>query len=200
MPAPQPIAASNIAAQAFRYLEKSPISSFADDSEEASAATAQYPLALDMCLEAGDWSFASTLRDLSERAATVDMVTDEDLPHVYTPPADVLRLRDVGPEGTRWRLDADGLRADAEAPLRIRYTARVTNEAALPAAFQTAVALRLAALLAPRFLNTQSKVQALQDEARYQLKEALRQDARNASHLRYDGLADQGDWVTEARL
>jgi hypothetical protein len=105
----------------------------------------------------------------------------------------------VGDGWTRGRRDREGLRADEAAPLVIRYTGTVDNEAALPATFQTAVALALAVLLAPRWLGTQSKAEALRADAARILKQAMREDARMASEARYDGGPDQGDWVAEAR-
>lgn len=196
---PEPIAASTIAAQAFRFMELSPISSFADDSEQAQSAFEQYPLALNTCLEACDWSFASTFAALPPALPGPTVTVDPDLPHLFQLPEDVVVLREVGQGGTRWRRDRAGLRADEPGPLRVRYTGRITDEANLPAMFQTAVALRLAVLLGPRWLGTQSKMDSLRRDADVALKQAMRADARQASTVRYDGLPDQGDWVHEAK-
>jgi hypothetical protein len=195
---PTPIAASTIVAQAFRFMEASPISSFDDDSEQAQAAAEQYPTALAQCLEAADWSFASTLAFLPPAELPVTGVADPDLPYLFALPGACVRVQEVGDGDVRWRRDSLGLRADDVGPLRIRYTATVSNETSLPANFRLAVALHLAVLLGPRWLTTQSKMQALQSQAEDALKKAIRQDARNASSARYDGGADEGDWVTEA--
>lgn len=197
---PDPIATSTIAAQAFRLMEKSPIASFADDSEEAQAAAEQYPIAMQMCLEACDWSFASYLRELPEIAALPDGVPpDTDLPYNFARPGNCVALREVGDAFTGWRLDAEVLRASDPAPLRVRYTGTVANEAALPALFQTAVAYTLAALLAPRWVGTRTKVSDLNDMAATMLKRAMARDGGQASAARYDGQLDTGDWATEAR-
>lgn len=196
---PLPIAASTIAAQAFRFLELSPISSFADDTPQARDASEQYPLALASCLSACDWSFASVLASLAQVIPGPTVAPDATLPYLYALPGDVVTLREVGDFNTRWRRDREGLRADQAAPLVIRYTGSIENEAALPATFQTAVALALAVLLAPRWLETQSKAEALKADAARLLKQAMREDARMASEARYDGTPDQGDWVAEAR-
>ena len=195
---PTPIAASTIVAQAFRFMEASPISSFDDDSEQAQAAAEQYPTALAICLEAADWAFASTLAFLPQAVLDPVQAIDPDLPYVFSLPAGCSRIQEVGDGDMRWRRDLLGLRADDPGPLRIRYTAEITNEAALPANFRLAVALQLALLLAPRWLTTQSKIQGLQQQAEVALKTAMRQDARNASQARYDGLEDQGDWARDA--
>jgi hypothetical protein len=196
---PTPIAASTIAAQAFRELEMAPISSFADDSEQAAAASEQYPQALNMCLAAADWGFASVFHTLSASDQPTDSTIDPDLPQFYTLLGDVIVLREVGDRYTRWRQDRDGLRSDTGAPLRIRYTGTVSDEASLPARFQLAVALHLASLLAPRWLGTASKVQDLSKRAGIALKQAAREFSRSASDARYDGLDEQDDWVAEAR-
>lgn len=200
MPAPVPIAASTIAAQAFRLMERGPISSFGDDSDQARDAAEQYPLALDACLEAADWSFASVYAELP-RVTTLPLTVtaDPDLPYLYAMPADIVILREVGDGCTRWRRDRAGLRADDPGPLPVRYTGRIDNEAQLPAMFQTAVSHALAVLLAPRWLGTQAKIEALRRDAQATLKAAMRHDARQSSGARYDGLDEQPDWVSEAR-
>jgi hypothetical protein len=194
-----PIAASTIAGQAFRLMELSPISSFGDDSPQARDAAEQYPIALESCLSACDWSFASRLVFLPAVVPDAQVATDPTLPHLYALPGDCLVLREVGDKCTRFRLDMDGLRADHPPLLPLRYTARIETEARLPAAFQTAVAYALAVLLGPVHLGTQGKLEALERRAGGALDKATREDARTASDARYDGLADQGDWVAEAR-
>lgn len=196
---PTVIAASTIVASAFRYMELSPISSLADDSEEALAAGEQYPSALRECLEASDWSFASRLVFLPRALLPLTVAADPDLPYTYALPGDLVRIHEVGDAFAAWRRDMDSLRADHPGPLRLRYTAMISNEAALPATFRDAVALRLACLLGPRWLTTASKLDRLvqlQDRA---LKMAARQDGRNASPNRYDDNDAGGDWVSEAR-
>jgi hypothetical protein len=195
---PDPIAASSIAAQAFRFLELAPISSFEDDSEQAADAAQAYPIALNSCLSAADWSFASVYANLPEIEPAPGVAIDPAMPWLFEAPGDLVKLREVGSRWTRWRLDKIGIRANHGAPLPVRYTARIEDEAALPDTFQTAVSLALAVLLAPRWLTTSSKIDALKGDARATLEAAMREDSRMASLERYDGGADQGDWVEEA--
>jgi len=190
------LANSGIVAQAFRFIERRPPASFDDATEEAVAATEQYPLALGHCLARSDWSFASTRAALS---AKLDPFPDPVLPHLYHLPPDCVRVHEVGRDGSRWRIDREGLRADAPAPLTIRYTARIDNETRLPDLFRTAVSLRLAWLLAPRYLETRTKIADLDAQWRDIIKQAAREDARTASASRYDGLPDQPDWVEAAQ-
>ncbi len=193
-----PIAASTIAGQCFRLLELSPISSFGDDTPQARDAAEQYPLAMGSCLSACDWSFASTVASLPEAQPGETDAADPNLPFLYKLPADLVKLREVLDPAVRYRIDKLGLRADMSGHLTIRYTAQVDDEAGLPATFQTAVAHALALLLAPRWLGTQSKIERLERKATNFLSDAMQEDGRSGSDARYDGLDDQGDWVTEA--
>jgi hypothetical protein len=199
---PSPIAASTIAAQAFRFMEMGPVSSFADDSPQAQDAAEQYPRAMGMCLEGYDWSFASTLAHLPEAVRPATLAAEAALPYLYALPGDVIVLREVGApdafDRPRWRLDRGFLRADAPGPLRVRYTGRIENEAILPSLFQTAVAAQLALLLAPRWLQTMSKIQWLRASLDDGMQAAIRADARMASAGRYDDRPEARDWVTEA--
>jgi hypothetical protein len=197
---PTPTATSGIVSQAFRLMEMSPPSSFADDSAEATAAAEQYPVALNICLEANDWSFASVLALLPEIDDLPDGVAaDADLPHTFAIPADCLILHQVGDINTRWRRDREMLRADDPGPLTVRYTATITNETALPATFKTAVAYQLAALLGARFVGTAAMQQTLFQSATATLRQAMARDRGQASQSRWDGGPMQGDWATEAQ-
>ena len=170
-------------------------------ANEGATAIEAYPVALNTCLEYADWSFASVQRILPQASLPIGSGADPDLPYFFELPAGMVRLHEVGDaDGTAgWRRDAEGLRCDTAGPLRIRFTAIVADETALPAHFQTAVALHLAALLAPRWMPTASKQDRIEARARDALAQAARQDARQASSQRYDGLPDTGDWVRSAR-
>uniref|UniRef100_A4WPN1 Uncharacterized protein n=1 Tax=Cereibacter sphaeroides (strain ATCC 17025 / ATH 2.4.3) TaxID=349102 RepID=A4WPN1_CERS5 len=193
-----PIATSIIAAQACRYMEVAPISSFGDGSELAAAMAEMYPIALRACLEQADWEFASVLVRLPAAVPAATVATDDEMPNLYTLPGDLVKVREVGDADTIWHIDREGLRASDAAPLRVRYTGTIETEARLPAEFQLAVAAKLASLMGPRWLGAQSKIDALRAEAEDLLKTAMRSSARAASEMRYDGLDDEGDWVAEA--
>ena len=194
-----PIATSTIVAQAWRFMELAPISSFDDDTEQARSAAEQYPNAPRECLARADWSFASIVATLPEALRPATVADDPDLPYFYQRPAGLVQLLEVGTPDTVWRLDRDGLRASDPAPLRVRYTGEITNEAILPAAFQNAVSLRLALLLGPRWLGTQSKLRILEQQFDIELARAKKQDSRSASGRRYDNSLTSGDdWSQSA--
>lgn len=192
-------AAASIPAQAFRFMELAPISSFGDDTPHAQDAADQYPIARRMCLEACDWSFASRVAALPPRSLP-SYDPDPDLHWAFAAPGDCVRLIEVGDPWVTWRRDGNLIRADQAGPLRVRYTADVTDEGQMPALFQTAVALRLAALLAPMWVGSDSKTQSLDQRAALALQAAMRTDARQASQQRYDGrswgVEDWGDYAT----
>lgn len=194
----QPTANANIGAQAFRFMEMAPFSSFADDTPQAQDAADQYPVARHMCLEACDWSFASKVAALPE--ADTGAIIDPALAHSYSLPGDCLRMLHTLDRYVRWRIDGNILRADRSGPLPIRYTADVQDDQRMTAAFQTALALRLAALLSPRWVGADSKTNALEQRADLALRQAMKLDGRSASIERYDGeepgVTDWAGWAT----
>jgi hypothetical protein len=199
MPALLP-ATSTIVAQAFRFMEVSPIAGFGEDSDEARMTAEAYPDALRACLEHTDWSFASRFETLPMAVMPVTGGDDPDLPWFFSLPEGLVRVHTLTDStgAVAWRRDAEGIRSDTAGPLYIRYTRLVTNEAQLPANFKTAVALHLAGLLAPRFGLTASKLDRIEQMARNRLLTASAQDASQASAARYDDQPDTGDWATEA--
>lgn len=188
-----------IARQACIAMERTAPSSLDDDSDLARDIGAFYPEVRDRLLEAADWSFASKLAYLPPRPLAEGEAVDADLPHTYAFPADALKLLEVGTGLEKWRRDALGLRADVAPPLRVRYTAGSVAEAAWPAEFRAAVSLALAVELAPKWLQTATRMQDIERRAEKALNKAMRNHSRDASPARYDGLDDQGDWVSEAR-
>jgi len=156
-----------------------------------------YPTALDFCLTSEDWTFASRLADLPP-ATSATAPADPDLPYLYQLPADCVMLRDVYDDQIAWRRDGDFLRADAEAGIKIRYTARTETESKMPAPFREWVSLRLAIMLAPTWLQSRSKRRDLYDLAERALVDAKARDRVAGSGRRWDGDGEMSDWVSEA--
>lgn len=196
-----PIAASNIAAQAFRMAELAPLSSFLDASQQAEDARAHFTSAMGVCLEAADWSFASALVTLPQ-AYSGNEAVDDALPYIYQLPPNCLLVREVRTSVgfARWRRDAAFLRADRPAPLVVRYTREIVDEARLPQTFQHAVSALMAALLAPRWVSSRTKTADLHVNATDAMGAAKRADQRQASSARYDGNPGYtgDDWVAGA--
>ena len=192
------IATSLIAQTAFRLMGLRPISSYSDDSDEAVAAAEQYDHALNLCLEAVDWGFASIVASLPPVASAVAI--DPRLPYAFALPGDCLVLREVITEYAKYRRDNAILRADVEGPLVIRYTARVTNEALMPETFGSAVAHQLALVLAPTFVEVQGKIDQIASGLQMALRTAARTDARTSSSSDWREDHVQGDWAGAATL
>lgn len=192
------IAASTIAAQAFRFMEMDPIGSFADGSPQAAAAAEQYPAALDFSLEAHDWSFARKLAALPQIVGVDGL--DPDLPFRYSLPSDCVRLRKVCTSwsGYRWRQDGRIIRSNQALSLDIRYTFRIQNEALLPASFQTVVSLALAVRLMPVWVSSRTKRADVRKELTDAIAAAWTADQHSASYERMDGRPEQPDWACEA--
>lgn len=197
---PIAIATSTIAQQAFRFMEMRPPASFGDSSEQATSAVEQYDVALAMCLEAVDWSFASAIASLPPVADETVTTADSRYPYAYALPGDCLMFREVLVTGAAYRLDENHLRCDIEGPLPVRYTRRITNETRMPGTFQTAVALQLAVLLAPRWVEVSSKIDRLEERLGDAIRRAAKTDARTASPTGWHAEANGIDWATEARL
>lgn len=192
-----PIATSDIARQAFIDLELGPIASFDDGGEYPELARGGLQPAIRLCLEQGDWGFASRLASLPE---TTPDIADAALAHAYALPADLVRIQRVGEEGCEpeWRIDETLIRADQTAPLIIRYTRLITTEARMPQLFRRAAAARLAADMAPHILKSQSRSERLARDAKAYLDEAKRALARTASGRRHDGRDRRENWAEAA--
>ena len=194
--------ASTIIGQALRFMQLAPVARHDPTSELLPALRDAFGDAIDECLAAYDWSFASVLVSLPQ--AFPALTAESELPTMCMLPGDLVQLREVRPVGTRWRLDGSTLRTSAEAPVTIRYTARITREEALPAAFQTAVALQIALLLGARWAGGAIQPEDLAMLATKTLKQAMRDDTRHASPVRAMPLPDlgygtaDGDWASEA--
>lgn len=196
---PLDIATSTIVQQCFRALETTLPSSLDDNSKHARDAKEQYPIALEIALEANDWSFASRQVSLPPVSLPDGVAEDADMPVCYKLPTDCVRLMEVVDPDTIWRLDEGRLiRADAEGGLVIRYTRKIDSEDRLPATFRTAVAMQLAVLLAPSYVRTQSRRDRLASAAGDMLNQAKSADKRSASSSRWDGLERKSDWASEA--
>lgn len=195
---PSSSAIATIGTLAFQAMELAPFSSFADDTPQARDAAGQYPVARRMCLEACDWSFASIAVQLPQIVST-GIPVDPSLPYAYNLPGDCIIFRHPLDLDIRWRLDGRTLRAEWPGLLPVRYSRDIDNENIMPATFQAALALRLAAMMSPRWVGDDRKVQSLESRAEMALKSAMKQDARSASLERYDGqpwgIDNWADWA-----
>lgn len=194
-----PIATSGIAAQAMEYLELRPVSSTADDSDDARALKRALPVARRMCLEAGDFTVASRMAQVFEEAGS-DADLHPDFQYGYGLPSDLVVLRDVFSDDQPISYTRQGkhLLTECAGRVVIRYTRDEENELILPPFLQQAVALQTAILMADLRSTSASKKEMLARRLQDAMRQARRADRAGASPDRYDEWAGQGDWVTEA--
>lgn len=190
------LATSTIIAQAFRLLKLGRPSSLADDDERVATARDFYPQALDMVIEANDWSFASHITSLSE-TTDAEAGADARLPFIYALPNDCLTVREIIGYSASWRRDGRFLRADIAENIDLRYTRKLTNESMLTSAARHIVALQLAIMMAPTWVETLSDRDRLSDMKVRALRDAARADAQTATPAHYREGAG-GEWAAEA--
>lgn len=195
---PSPSATSTIVTQAFRFMEVSPPSSLADADPKANAAKEQYPIALKACLEQEDFSFARKLVNLPSAELDDTAAQDPELKYFYAFPADLVKFRAIMDPTVKYRIEANGVRANVPAQLAVLYTFAVEEERSLPATFQIAVSYQLASLLAPTYVASRTKRADLKTDGAQALRTAIENDAVSASHARWDDQPEQGNWVHEA--
>jgi hypothetical protein len=198
-----PVAASAIAQQAFAELELRPLSSFGDDTPQATEAASALPRARAMVLGGYDWSFARALVNLPALtgSAMEALAADPRLPFAFALPAELEVLRGLHNTAQplctlAWRREGQTIRADAAAVSAL-ITRRLEREDLFPATVQHAMALQMAMLMAPRYLTTRSKVADLGQRLAEAVSRARSDDAMSASHHRRDGLSPSigDDWV-----
>lgn len=192
-----PSSTSGIVSQAFRLMEVTPPSSLDDASDKARDAKEQYGTALGMCLELEDFGFARRYAIMPVASLPDGEFADPDLPYFFTLPDDLVKLRSVVDSSIKWRRDDGFVRTDHNQPLHILYTRMIKKESALPATFRTAVSYQLAILLAPTYVGARTKRNELKLDGADALRIAVQNDNVSASHMRWDGQADQGDWASE---
>ena len=192
------VSTSTIVDQAVSELELDPMRAFGDDSDLAVDIDAKYQGAVKFCLEAEDWSFASTIADLPRATPGDPPAEDPSLIYLYKLPDHCVKLREVLDLGFSWRADARFLLADQAGKRKIRYTRWIHNEEQMPDSFIDFVALRLAIKLAPRWLQSRAKRGDL-----YTMMKDAQADAKSADRVvssgrRWDGGEMVSDWVSEA--
>lgn len=200
---PLNLAASGIIGQALRFMRLSPIARHDPASDLLPALRDAFEQGIEDLLASCDWSFASTLALLPPCTLPMGSVSDDTLTSTAMLPGDLVRPRQIWPGGARWRIDGRTLRHDAPRAVTLRYTARVTRDEALSATFRTALALHIALRLGGRWAGAGFDPQGVEDAAVTTLKEAMREDALQASRAPW---ADRGglvyghgnDWALEA--
>lgn len=168
------------------------IGTLTDGSSEALACSNHWDTSRDATLAAMDWTFARKRVELSQLATSPDFGWD----YQYQLPPDCLVPLFIN-EGAepKWIVEGNYLLTN-EGEVELVYTFRVTDPGAYTALFTDALAVRLAADIAPavtRKFELQQKLMQLFD---YKIKSAQSHDANIGNvHKREDMDADNYSWV-----
>jgi hypothetical protein len=128
--------------QAMSWLGGNLIISLGDDTNEARLCNANYADIRDAVIEANDWTFAITRRDLP--MSSVSPVNG--YANAFPIPSDILRVTDVN-DGQDWRIEGDSIVTN-EGSCKIRAVARITDPNRFSTLFRQTLAARIAADLA----------------------------------------------------
>lgn len=157
------------------------IISLDENSQPARACRRRYPHARDAVLRAYDWNFAARRASLPASATSPAF----GYANAFDLPPDCLLVRSLHDAGTTpWEVEGTRLLTSAPAPLRLIYTARVTNPGVFDSLFVDALATRLAADLCVQLTENTPRAQALLQLYELKLDEARRSDAREGDAAR----------------
>lgn len=165
--------------RALDMLGQSPIVSLEDVTTKAAACNRNYPLSRDYVLRAYPWNSASrraALPALAEAPAW-------GFARQFQIPPDCLRVLDTDGDlqGVVWRREGNRILCDEDAPLRIRYIARVEDPGELDAMVTDVVAAHLARSIAYTVTGSNSAVEAAAALYERMSREARMLDAREQS-------------------
>lgn len=162
------------------------ITSLDDDVKAARAMKSAYDFVLEAELRAHNWNFSIRRAEL----AALSSAPVWGFSYQYALPVDFLKLieiRDLYPNANvqdyrtapapLWQVEGGVLMSDAEAPLYIRYVARVSDTNSYDASFSEAMACRLAAECAEEITEASGKVQTAWKLYERAIMDALRADA-----------------------
>ncbi len=166
------------------------ILSLSDDVEAARSADSLWDIVRDAELRIRRWKFSITRASLAALVSTPDWGFD----YQYQLPSDCLRVVQVGEyypgvsltdyrsaDETEWRVEGRKILTNEAAPLKIRYIARIEDTGEWDAAFVEAFACRLAAELAERLTQSNTRRQLAWDEYKLAVGMAVRADAIEAA-------------------
>ncbi|MFN9542122.1 MAG: hypothetical protein ACK59B_02905 [Alphaproteobacteria bacterium] len=149
------------------------IVSLDEPSQAARACARRFPYARDAVLRSFDWNFAARRASLPALATAPAFGRAA----AFAVPSDCLLVRKVQDlADDAWEIEARTILADAPAPLRITYTARITNPVFFDVLFTDALVTRLAADLAVQLADSPARATSLHQLFREKLVHARTRD------------------------
>ncbi len=159
------------------------IVSISDNNEQGRAAARCWATARDRLLAAHPWNFAMARAQLAAHATAPAF----GYANAFPLPANCVRVWEIGDGCPPWpwtvesHQGAPAILTDMEAPLDIRYVARIETTGYWSAGFVEGMATVLAAELAPALTNSEGRTRTLQAEAAAVLSEGKRQDGQEGA-------------------
>lgn len=164
------------------------IVSLDEPSQAARACARRYPYARDAVLRSFDWNFATCRASLP--ALAEPPLFGRRL--AFALPIDCLLVRKVHDvTDADWEIEGRAILADAPAPLRITYTARITSPAQFDVLFTDALVTRLAADLAVQLSDSPARATSLNQLFREKLAHARARDTDEGTTTR----APRSTWL-----
>ena len=168
----------DIASRALVIIGSAPISSFADEGDEAVAANILYPMAVETLFGRYKWRFSTAMTQLSRLASAPDHKFDA----AYQKPSDLVALHGVyvNDQPIDYDIYEDRIMCDATSSDAVYadYTFK-PSESKWPAYFRTALIYELAAGLAMSVAGDPDMGKALSERARNEYLMATHQDSAN---------------------
>ena len=162
------------------------ITSISDDVESARVLNDVFDIVRDSELRANNWNFAMKRASI----AALTTVPVAEFSYEYQLPSDCLRVVEVGEDTPavsltsyrssrerEWAISGRKIETDLSSPLSIRYVSRVTDTGKFDAMFVTALACRLASVIANRITDLSDRRSLAMQEYRQAIFEAMRADA-----------------------
>lgn len=166
-----------------------------ENSSNARACNVAYETVRDAELRAHPWSFAIKRAQLAADSSTPEFGRANSFPL----PSDFLCLREPYPEDNSldhdWQIEGRKILTDEDAPLNLRYTAKVTDPNDMDVLFRESLATKLALELCEEITQSNSKKESLRQD----YKEIIREAKRSNAIERPASQPPEDTWVTIRR-
>lgn len=159
--------------RALQKLGASRITSLNEDSRNARSCNAAFEAVRDAELRAHPWTFSVKRARLpADAAAPVHGYARQ-----FTFPSDCIRLLPPPDPYLDWRIEGRKILTDSDAPLDVRYVARVTDPNLYDAEFIEAVASKLAVELCEELTQSNSKQEKCERDYKLAVSRARKSNA-----------------------
>jgi hypothetical protein len=164
------------------------IMSFDDPTKQARECKRLYSFARDTLQRLYLWNFTKKRAVL---AALSDAPNTPEYDRQFSLPDDFIRLIDVQAD-EEWSLEGNRILTNAQAPLYIIYSARITDTTQFDTLFTETLSAYIAVELSEIFTQDRFKKQSLFDQFNLLLTQAKATDAKEQHPL----MLDESEWIT----